>query len=269
MPSTRLFIQNHGSLRTDIRWLVEGEDFRSVLGESHDRCWFDCPTSTLVIDHPDGLFVVDTSCPRDWRRRWEASGADKDSPYSTNDDQQFFDSAIARLGYRLADFDAVIFTHLHFDHAGNAQLFRQLSAPLVAHQREMEAYLSIDGAHGAGYLAEDLAGIAPDRFQLVKGDQELVPGLTLLELPGHTPGTMGVMVELQKSGLVVYSGDAAHMEVSYRGDGRRDPGAWSADAWSDSAARLRDLDGAGVHVLCSHDPQQLRSGWQLAPEYHE
>ena len=77
------------------------------------------------------------------------------------------------------------------------------------------------------------------------------------------------MVQLERTGPVLYTGDAAHMEISYRGAGRRDPGAWSADAWARSAARLRGFEREGVRILCSHDPGQLEREWSLAPDYHE
>jgi N-acyl homoserine lactone hydrolase len=268
MAKTRLFIQNHGSLRTDIRWLVEGGT-DSIPANQCDGFWFDCPTNTLVIEHPDGLFLIDTSCPRDWRRRWEAFGGDKANPYTTDPDHPLLETSIARLGYLLSDFDAVIFTHLHFDHAGNAQLFADLPVSLVVHQDELAAFLSFDGSFADGYAANDLDGIAPDRFDQVMGDQELVAGVSLLELPGHSAGTLGVMVELACTGPVLYTGDAAHMQVSYRGAGRPDPGAWSGEHWTQSAARLRMFEREGVQILCSHDPAQLEHDWSLAPGFHE
>jgi N-acyl homoserine lactone hydrolase len=268
MPNTRLFIQNHGSLRTDSRWLVEG-GAEPLPPAQANGYWFDCPTSTLVIDHRDGLFLVDTSCPRDWKQRWKASGADEESPYATDHDHPLLETSIARLGHRLSDFDAVIFTHLHFDHAGNAQLFAPLPVSFVVHRDELAAFSAVDGAFGGGYLASDLAGITAERFDQVTGDQELVPGLRLVELPGHSAGTMGVLVQLERTGSVLYTGDAAHMQISYRGAGRPDPGAWSHESWARSVARLREFERDGTRILCSHDPGQLEDEWLLAPHYHD
>jgi|HubBroStandDraft_6_1064221.scaffolds.fasta_scaffold609696_2 N-acyl homoserine lactone hydrolase len=268
MAGTRLLVQNHGSLKTDIRWLVEG-GYESIPPDPRDGFWFDCPTNTLVIEHADGLFLVDTSCPQDWKQRWKACGADKESPYTADCAHPFFETSIARLGYRMSDFDAVIFTHLHFDHAGNAPLFADLPVSLIVHRDELAAFSAADDASATGYVAADLDGIAAERFDQVTGDQELVPGISLLELPGHSAGTMGVMVQLERTGPVLYTGDAAHMEISYRGDGRPDPGAWSADAWARSAARLRAFEREGVRILCSHDPGQLEHDWALAPHYHD
>ena len=38
------------------------------------------------------------------------------------------------------------------------------------------------------------------RYRLIEGDTELVPGLTLLETSGHTPGHQSVLVHLRKPG---------------------------------------------------------------------
>ena len=40
----------------------------------------------------------------------------------------------------------------------------------MVHRDELAAFSAVDGAFGDGYLAADLAGIAPERFQQVAGD---------------------------------------------------------------------------------------------------
>jgi N-acyl homoserine lactone hydrolase len=46
----------------------------------------------------------------------------------------------------------------------------------------------------------------------VDGDTELLPGLTLLETSGHTPGHQSVLVRLPQTGPVLLAIDAVVME---------------------------------------------------------
>ena len=58
-----------------------------------------------------------------------------------------------------------------------------------------------------------LEGIEPT---LVDGDgTELLPGITLHSLPGHTPGQMGMLVQLEHSGPVLLTSDAMYLHETY------------------------------------------------------
>ena len=54
---------------------------------------------------------------------------------------------------------------------------------------------------------------------LVNGDEELMRGVRLIHLPGHSPGSMALLVELDHAGSVLLTGDARAGRVG--GAGRR------------------------------------------------
>ena len=65
----------------------------------------------------------DTSCPRDWEERWVPTGLHEFFPYDRVTEEQYLDRRLAQLGLGPENLDYVVFSHLHFDHAGNAKLF--------------------------------------------------------------------------------------------------------------------------------------------------
>jgi glyoxylase-like metal-dependent hydrolase (beta-lactamase superfamily II) len=98
---------------------------------------------------------------------------------------------LQRLGLTPADIDTVVLSHLHWDTATNADLFR--NADILVHAREL-AYAETPAAHATGtqpYLARALNRL---RIRPVSGESELAPGLRVVELPGHTPGSIGLLV---------------------------------------------------------------------------
>jgi N-acyl homoserine lactone hydrolase len=128
---------------------------------------------------------------------------------------------LKKLGVDPGEIDTVVLSHVHWDAAANADLFP--NADIVLHEKEL-AYAETPGMHDAetpGY-----AGRALRRLKLrpVTGEQEIAAGIRLVELPGHSPGSIGVLVgnALLAGDAVTCAGDAAAGDVRLqRGDDER------------------------------------------------
>jgi len=100
----------------------------------------------------------------------------------------------------LDDVVAVINTHLHFDHCGGNRRFA--GTPIYVQRAEWEAVAEPD------YLVE-WVHFDGATYELVDGDVELFPGVSVLFTPGHTPGHQAVLVDTGE-GLVVLGGDVTY-----------------------------------------------------------
>jgi hydroxyacylglutathione hydrolase len=116
--------------------------------------------------------------------------------------------------------DAVILTHTHFDHAENAAfLQRQYGAQIVVHKTEAEYLKRGESPLPAGtfFFTEAIVRLAsvvtraapgydPCRPDVVIDDtcDLVIPGCHLLSTPGHSPGSMSVVV----GGEIALVGDA-------------------------------------------------------------
>ena len=102
---------------------------------------------------------------------------------------------------KVIDFNAVeyvIFTHFHYDHIGNYDLFP--NAQLLASRAEIEDLRA--NPHGA-VLDSRLA----ERFKelkLVPIDEILLPELEVIPVPGHTRGSICLYLPQEK---ILFSGD--------------------------------------------------------------
>ena len=110
---------------------------------------------------------------------------------------------LAALGVAPADIGTLVFTHLHGDHCGGAlqdgrPLFSQARVRL--HPAEQAHWQDRDAP-----AARVIAAYA-DRIAHVEEGQEVAAGITVWELPGHTPGHIGLRVG---AGLVIV-GDIFH-----------------------------------------------------------
>ncbi len=178
-------------------------------------------------------------------------------------EDEYFDSRLDQIGLGVADIDYVVASHLHFDHAGNMQLFKNSNARLICNDKEKEFAFGYAGAFNGAHLKADYEGL---NFETVSGDTEILPGITLIEAPGHTPGTMSMRVDLAESGPMIFTSDAIYLGDSYGPPAS--PAAIVNDlgAWYASVEKLRGIaEASGAEMIFGHDAEQLRS-MKRAPE---
>ena len=126
----------------------------------------------------------------------------------------------------------------------------------MCHAKELAAARG-PGAANMGYLPVDWdQNQAFDEFEGARdvfGDGRIV----VIPLPGHTPGMVGALVELDASGSFLLASDAVAMRAYI--DGEIVPrNTWNADEFSKSVTEIRSLERTGVTVICGHDQDQ----WQ-------
>lgn len=140
------------------------------------------PVLAFVVHGPDGVVVVDTGMIESTP---EIDAAWQPTVYAWPD---------------VGDVVAVVNTHLHFDHCGGNRRFR--GKPIYVQRDEYE------GAHGEDYV-EEWARFEGARYELLDGDAEVLPGISVLATPGHSPGHQSVVVETDE-GPVVLAGDVTY-----------------------------------------------------------
>lgn len=166
---------------------------------------------------------------------------------------------LAEHGIDPADVRTVIFTHLHWDHCSNTDLFPNATFYVQAE----ELRFAIDPIPVFRKAYERLPTNEPSwlpvlrRFQTVDGEREIVPGISVVPLPGHTPGSQGVLVETDE-GRFLLAGDCIDRYENWEGDATLDHipvGSFTnLHAYMDSIALIEKLN---CEVIPSHDPRVL------------
>ena len=110
------------------------------------------------------------------------------------------------------DIRFIAFSHLHWDHTGNANLFAE------------STWLMNSAELAAGSVVPPPGGVLPETWRAVK-TAKTVPidadydvfgdgSVMILRTPGHTPGHQVLKLKLAKSGTVILSGDLWHLRAS-------------------------------------------------------
>lgn len=265
MAPIKLHVLDCGAMSCDLTWLLlkAGRTIRPRAEKNRPVEWYPCTSHAVVVETPEGRLLWDTSCPRDWETRWEPTGLQEFFPYDQVTEDQYFDSRLNQIGLEVGDIDLVVASHLHFDHAGNMQLFKNSNARLICNDKEKEFAFGYEGAFNGAHLKADYEGL---KFETVSGDTEILPGITLIEAPGHTVGTMSMRVDLPESGPMIFTSDAIYLGDSYGPPAS--PAAIVSDlsAWYSSVEKLRGIaTSSNAQMIFGHDAVQLRS-MKRAPE---
>ena len=231
-----------------------GENF--ILADPHEAA-SDLDYFVWVLRRSDCTFVVDTGFAkeaavrrkRDWLR----------CPMES---------------LRLLDVDPdqvtdVIVTHLHYDHAGN--LDKLPRARFHLQDRDMAYATGRSMGHQALRSPFDLENIQTmlrhiysDKAVFHDGDTELVPGLTLHRVGGHSAGLQIARVWTRR-GWVVVASDASHLYANFE-QRRPFPIVYNVAEMLEGFSLLYRLADSPNHIVPGHDPLVMKYYPAVKPE---
>jgi N-acyl homoserine lactone hydrolase len=232
---------------------------KSVYVPDADRGdMIELPVSCFLLRHPQGNVLFDTGChpsvPEN-PQRWQ--GMEKIMTPIMPPGENVLTS-LSAIGVLADDVDVVVCSHLHPDHCGCNAFFKR--ATIVIHAKEIEAARK-PNAVPMGYLASEWDFGTPEALsgqRDVFGDGKIV----LIELPGHTPGSIGALVQLERSGTFLLAADTVSVRVSLD-TGVHPRNVQDHDALERSFTEIRRIEAGGTTILCGHDAAQwdaLRKG---------
>ncbi|WP_371018300.1 N-acyl homoserine lactonase family protein [Pseudalkalibacillus sp. JSM 102089] len=114
------------------------------------------------------------------------------------------------VGWGPEDVDIVINTHLHYDHCGNNNLFK--NARFVVQKKEWAASHNPIPCQESIYFKElfDSSAVNYLNWRFVDGEEEIVPGVKVFLTTGHSEGHQSVIVDTEE-GSVCVAGDIANL----------------------------------------------------------
>jgi glyoxylase-like metal-dependent hydrolase (beta-lactamase superfamily II) len=201
------------------------------------KTWYQCPSFGYIIDHPEGRVLWNTGISPNWSQEWVPDWQWMVDLQSVTP-EVCLEARLKSLGLGPEDFKYVIQGHLHTDHAGGLRLFEQAGATLLVHEDEFNYVSKIQDAENF-FNRKDWHFIFDKKPTLLYGDQEILKGVQVLSLPGHTPGTTGVLLQLDRTGSVLLTDDAMYTHDTYGPPAVGTPMTWDLPHWSNSIEKIR------------------------------
>ena len=206
-------------------------------GQKH---WLRGPILSYVIEHPDGLLLWDTGVSTEWPTEWLApwlhlidlTRSHPRSACSPGSRTRAWPPTTSGTSCRATCTPT---------HAGGLRVFQDAGAEIVVHEAEYRHVESLREPQRFWIPADFnlLHDIKPPT--LVAGDEELMRGVRLIHVPGHTPGSMALHVELEQTGSVLLAGDALYTHESYGPPPAGSPMNPDPLGWAASVEKLRGI----------------------------
>jgi glyoxylase-like metal-dependent hydrolase (beta-lactamase superfamily II) len=174
--------------------------------EPDDRNRIPLAMRCLLVEHPDGLLLIDTALGNKEDAKFQdIYGVENQGLEGATQ----LEDALASAGFLPRDVKWVINTHLHFDHAGgNTSMDPDLendprrrirptypNATYVVQEGELGFAGQTNERTRASYLRHNFEPItAAGRWRLLRGDEQVLPGISVRLTPGHVPFHQAVIV---------------------------------------------------------------------------
>lgn len=158
----------------------------------------------LLLRRSDDLVLIETGFGGKW--------SDKERRIFALQQRTILD-ALREVDVEPGDITHVIVSHLHFDHAGGLTHLDDNGVPvssfprasIFCQSREWDDALANRSTMTRTYLRSHLDPVA-EQLELVDGEAEVLPGITVWPLPGHTWGQQGIRFN-DGHGAVAFIGD--------------------------------------------------------------
>jgi glyoxylase-like metal-dependent hydrolase (beta-lactamase superfamily II) len=150
----------------------------------------------LIVDTTNGRLLVDTG----------SGPSESESELFTN---------LAAAGIAPDSIDIVVITHAHGDHIGGVADDGEIRFPhaqFVMSRAEREWWSDPDAGGESGELARSCLKAIDERLRVVEPGEDIVPGVTAIDLRGHTAGQIGLLIASEGERLL-HAADAVHLPI--------------------------------------------------------
>ncbi len=225
---------------------------------------FELPVISTYINYKKTNILFDTGChPSVEKNAFERWGGLSKIMKPINMNGKNLITELATIGISPDDIDLVINSHLHPDHCGCNEFFK--NAEFYCHEKEIQS-ANHENANLMGYIKKEWD--LPMKLKTLNHNFDVFDDsrIVTINLPGHTPGSIGLLVNLEKNRFVIAS-DALSLERNL--DKEEVPkNAWNPQLILKSYEELKKIKKSGYIIVCGHDDNQWKNNLDMGVIYN-
>lgn len=201
-PAIKLYALDCGRIdMLDLSLFDRGGAFDGRTNKAADTCY--------LIRHPKGDLLWDTGLPDSLSA---VEGGVTNGPFHL-EVVNTLASQLEGLGIKPEDIEYLSLSHPHFDHLGNGGAYA--GSTFIVNSDE-KAFMFRDDAKKDDKTFPAYSALEQAKTIEFKGQYDVFSdgSVTIIDMPGHTPGHTVLKVELPKTGTVLLTGDLYHLNES-------------------------------------------------------
>lgn len=224
MKNIKLHVLGTGYIENDVAVMVADSRPGNISGKAPSDERIHIPVYSVLIEHPDGLVLFDTSCnPQSMTERWPTEFKIQGPFYAT--EEELLLNRLDQLHVKPDDIRYVVASHLHCDHAGGLEFFKK--SEIIVQENEFTQVMKLFMLNAANkqemgaYIWEDINAWLQSglHWKLIPTSAEsikLLDGVTILNFgSGHSFGVLGLLIELEQTGNILLSSDTVYTAENY------------------------------------------------------
>jgi len=270
----KVYVMDYGYIRLD-SMIIKGRVnmMTTKPGAKTEHEWMETPVWGLLIDTGDHRIMYDLGCLENAMDEgvWPDFARYGTPWYHTP--EQTIPAQLAKLGLKPEDVDTVIVSHTHVDHFGGIGYFRHANV-YVPEEDWVHALVTMhrtsDTSQYDQALPIEFDVRVKEFIPIKKGeDFEVFPGIQIITLPGHTLNLLGLIVDLQNSGKMIFTSDALYLADQLRLPVKQSGSVRDSMGYNASIKKLVNLrDRLGATVVPGHD-MEVFNQLKKIPEYYD
>jgi glyoxylase-like metal-dependent hydrolase (beta-lactamase superfamily II) len=242
----RLYVLDCGRIEfKDMALFSDTGEYDGKSAKLVDTCY--------LVRHPKGTLLWDTGLGD--KIAEQKGGVDNNGIHLTVD--VTLQQQLKSLSLTPQDVNYLAFSHFHFDHTGNANLFTR--ATWILNNAELDGVLASRPTPATD--PSTISAREHAKTQMIDGDYDVFGdgSVRILRAPGHTPGHQVLEVKLAKSGTVILAGDLYHTRENRKD--RRVPAfnASRADTLASMDRIERIVKNTHAKLIIQHNPEDVAS----------
>lgn len=267
----RIYLLDYGLLAGEPGWFVQNPLLYVEMGDvnkiAEKHRWIEIPVMGALIEHRDGLILFDTGSHPEASKTWTQSTWQL-FPMVRFTDENRLENQLRLAGAKPEDISFVVFSHMHLDHIGQAYIFKDLKTPLIVHKKELQNALYHYWLNRVGsYQPVDLEALrGANWFPIDVTRFELLPGVEIIWVGAHTPGSIMLRVATDDGNFYILTGDFVLLPEEIE----RENQGWLLEDLDEYISGMRllrlMLKRPRTRAIISHDPE-LWSKYPKAPKY--
>lgn len=218
----------------------------------------DIPLPAHVIEHERGLILFDTGMnpivnddPR------LLFGDRPEASWIHSSPERRLDKQLEMLGYSTSDVTHVVLSHTHCDHSGGLYMFPQAKFYIGTGEFDWGRNPAESSAHL--FMPDDFLSANVQSFDWTTVTEQGLDlfgdgSIQIVHLPGHTPGSLGMLTRLPSQNILL-TGDAAHIRENLEWI-KADPSDWNYDVAEESMRKILSIaQKEDARIWIPHEPK--------------